>query len=84
VGADIHIAHISPTPAGAKVWAEAELLKHEGREFAFSVTVFDESGVVATGTHTRFSVKADSFQKKADAKLQKADAANDEGQDDVE
>lgn len=80
VGTDIHLAHLSPTPAGVKVWAEAELLKHQGREFTFSVTVFDEGGAVAKGTHTRFSVKADSFQQKADGKLRKAPAENNKGQ----
>ena len=80
VGTDIHLAHLSPTPAGVKVWAEAELLKHQGREFPFSVTVFDEGGAVAKGTHTRFSVKADSFQQKADGKLRKAPAENNKGQ----
>ncbi len=71
VGTAISIEHLSPTPVGAKVRAQAEIMSIEGRIFKFEVTAFDDLGVIAKGTHTRVSVKADSFQKKADEKFGK-------------
>lgn len=69
VGTCIGIEHISPTPLGAEVTAKATLVKYDGRLFKFEVEAFDKKGIIAKGTHTRVSVKADKFQKKADEKL---------------
>ena len=55
---------------GYRITAEAELTKVDGRFFEFKLTATDHAGVIATGTHTRVSVK-ESFAKKAlDRKLQ--------------
>ena len=48
--------------------AEVTLKEIDGRKFVFDVSAFDESGLIAKGEHERFSVKSESFQKKADAK----------------
>ena len=69
VGTAISIEHTSPTPSGAEVEATAVLTKTEGRMFYFELTARDNSGEIARGTHTRVSVSADKFQKKADAKF---------------
>jgi len=69
VGTAISINHTSPTPAGALVWAKATLVETDGRTFKFEVEAYDKKGTVSTGTHTRVSVKADKFQKKADEKF---------------
>lgn len=69
VGTRIAIDHISATPIGAKVWAEVTLKEIDGRKFLFEVSAFDEKGLIAQGEHERFSVKSESFQKKADSKL---------------
>lgn len=69
VGTGISIAHTSATPLGAKVRATAELLNIDGRKFSFAVTAFDDAGEIARGTHERFSVKSESFQKKTDNKF---------------
>lgn len=69
VGTAISIEHTSPTPLGAEVEAEARLVKTEGRLFFFELTARDSAGVIAKGTHTRVSVKAEKFQKKADGKF---------------
>ena len=69
VGTAISIEHTSPTPLGAEVEAEARLVKTEGRLFFFELTARDNAGEIAKGTHTRVSVKADKFQKKADGKF---------------
>lgn len=69
VGTAISIEHTSPTPLGAEAEAEARLVKTEGRLFFFELTARDNAGVIAKGTHTRVSVKAEKFQKKADGKF---------------
>lgn len=69
VGTMINIEHISPTPVNAQVYAQAEITKVDGRMFYFNVEAYDDKGLIAKGTHTRVSVKADSFQKKADEKF---------------
>lgn len=68
VGTSINIKHVSATPAGMKVWAETILTEVDGRRLVFSVKAFDECGLIAEGTHERFIVMNERFQKKADAK----------------
>lgn len=70
VGTRIAIDHVSPTPIGAKVWAEVKLTEVDGRRYAFEVSAYDEKGLIAKGEHERFAVKSESFQKKADSKIQ--------------
>lgn len=65
VGSEICIKHLCPTAEGVVVTAEAELTKADGRFFEFKLTATDNAGVIATGTHTRVSVKKESFAKKA-------------------
>ncbi len=69
VGTEVSINHTSPTPIGALVWAKATLKETDGRTFKFDVEAYDKKGTVSVGTHTRVSVKADKFQKKADEKF---------------
>jgi fluoroacetyl-CoA thioesterase len=69
VGTRVDVSHTAPTPEGAAVTAEAELLETDGRRFLFRVTARDEAGVIGEGTHERCSVKIESFQKKAAARL---------------
>ncbi|MCH5303518.1 MAG: thioesterase family protein [Ruminococcus sp.] len=69
VGTMINIDHTSPTPLGAEVTAKATLIEYDGRFFKFDVEAFDKKGIIAKGTHTRVSVKAEKFMKKADEKF---------------
>lgn len=69
VGTLLSIEHISASPVGAEVTAKATLTLAEGRRFCFEVIAFDNAGVIAKGTHERFSVKKEGFVKKAEAKL---------------
>lgn len=69
VGTKICVEHTSPSPLGAEVEAEARLIKTDGRFFEFELTARDNAGEIACGTHTRVSVKAEKFQKKADCKF---------------
>lgn len=69
VGTGISIDHTSPTPVGAEVSATATVTKIDGRMLYFDLVAEDKMGVISKGTHTRVSVKSDSFQRKADEKF---------------
>lgn len=68
VGTYIAIDHISATPCGMKVWAEATLTGANGRELSFEIKACDECGEIGKATHKRFVVYAQKFQQKADSK----------------
>ena len=44
------------------------VVKVDGRALTFSVKAFDEAGLIGEGTHERFIVFEEKFQKKADDK----------------
>ncbi len=69
VGTLMNITHDAPTPLGMKVHCESELIAVEGRKLKFTVTAFDEKGCIGKGTHERFVIKSEKFQKKANEKL---------------
>lgn len=71
VGTELNISHISATPEGMKVTAEAVLTEINGREFTFEVTANDETGVIGRGTHKRFLVYSEKFTAKTYEKLNK-------------
>ena len=68
VGTSVNITHQNPTPEGAAVRAEAEVIETDGRRFAFRVTVWDEVGLIGEGTHERCTIKRERFQEKAAAR----------------
>ena len=68
VGTALDIKHVSATPVGMKVTCESELVQVDGRALTFSVKAFDEAGLIGEGTHERFIVFEEKFQKKADDK----------------
>ena len=62
------IKHLSATPVGMRVTCKTRLKEVDGRRLLFDVAVEDEAGRVGEGTHERFIIQAEKFQKKADAK----------------
>lgn len=64
VGTHINVSHISPTPPGLSVTVTVVLEKVEGRRLLFSVKAKDDSDLISEGTHERFIINADSFNKK--------------------
>lgn len=71
VGTELNVKHISATPAGLEVKAEAVLTEINGREFTFEVTASDSAGVIGNGTHKRFLVYGEKFTAKTNSKLDK-------------
>ncbi len=69
VGMELNIAHLSATPVGLEVRAEAEVTAVEGKIITFRLTAYDEAGKIGEGTHKRSIVSAQRFLDKAYSKL---------------
>jgi predicted thioesterase len=69
VGTELNIQHISATPVGLEVRAEAIVTAVEGKVITFDVKAFDEVGEIGHGTHKRVIVNAQKFLDKAYMKL---------------
>lgn len=50
VGTELSIQHISATPVGLEIRAEAVVTQVEGNVITFQVTAFDEAGKIGEGT----------------------------------
>ena len=68
VGTKLDISHVAPTPLGMTVKCETELIEVDGRRLKFKADVYDEMGIIGTGTHERFIINAEKFKAKADSK----------------
>ncbi len=68
VGTEMNVKHISATPCGMNVRAEAVLTEVNGREFTFTVKASDEAGPIGEGIHKRFLVYGEKFTAKAQSK----------------
>lgn len=69
VGTELSIKHISATPVGLEVRAEAEVTAVDGNTITFSVTAFDEAGKIGEGIHKRVVINTQRFLDKAYDKL---------------
>ena len=69
VGTELNISHISATPVGLEVRAEAEVTAVDGKIITFQLTAYDEAGEIGKGTHKRAIVPVQKFLDKAYAKL---------------
>lgn len=69
VGIELAISHISATPVGLEVRAEAEIIGVEGSIVTFQVTAYDEAGKIGEGTHKRAVVSTQRFLDKVYQKL---------------
>ena len=69
VGTELNIQHISATPVGMDVRAEAVVTAVEGKVITFEIHAYDESGEIGYGTHKRVIVPAQKFLEKAYNKL---------------
>ena len=69
VGTALNIEHISATPVGLEVRAEAEVTAVEGKVITFDVKAFDEAGEIGHGTHKRVIVNPQKFLDRAYNKL---------------
>jgi predicted thioesterase len=64
VGVQVRLDHVTPSPVGRVVSAEATLDKVTGRKLFFTVSAHDDKGLVAAGKVTRVLVNEASFLAK--------------------
>lgn len=64
VGTRVDIAHLAPTPIGARVVVRARLDQVDGRRLLFSVEAEDEAGPIGAGSHERAVILLASFEEK--------------------
>lgn len=69
VGTELNIRHLSATPVGLEVRAEAEVTAVDGKVITFAVRAFDEAGEIGSGIHKRVIVGTQKFLDKAYGKL---------------
>lgn len=69
VGVELNIKHLSATPVGLSVRAEAEVTAVEGSMITFQITAYDEAGKIGEGTHKRAVVTTQRFLDKTYSKV---------------
>ena len=69
VGTELNIQHVSATPVGLEVRAEAVVTAVEGKVITFEIHAFDEAGEIGKGTYKRVIVPTQKFLEKAYNKL---------------
>ena len=68
VGARLDLCHLAPTPAGARMRAEARLEKVDSKKLRFWITAFDEGEKVGEAHHERIIVSREKFVARAEEK----------------
>ncbi|MFA5972320.1 MAG: thioesterase family protein [Lentimicrobiaceae bacterium] len=61
VGTEVSVKHFKATLPGKVVTCFSKLIRSEGKKLVFEVIANDESGVIGTGTHTRYIVDKQMF-----------------------
>jgi fluoroacetyl-CoA thioesterase len=74
LGVHIDISHKAATPTGFAVTVEAECIEVRGPRAKFAVRAHDGIDEIGPGTHERFIVTWDRFNKSVAAKAAKANA----------
>ena len=69
VGTIVDIEHLSATPVGAKVWAQATLVEADRARLMFDVEAYDEAGLIGKGRHERFIIEEEKFMSKTRKKI---------------
>ena len=69
VGIELSIRHVSATPVGMEVRAEAEVTAVDGKIITFKITAYDEAGIIGEGTHQRCIISSQRFLDKTYSKL---------------
>jgi predicted thioesterase len=69
VGIKVSLNHISPTPVGLVVWADARITRIRDNTIDFEITAYDKDGVIGEATHTRAVVNSKRFKSAAAKKL---------------
>ena len=71
VGISINVNHTAATPPGLEVCARVRLIEVDGKRLIFEVELNDGVDAISKGTHERFIINAEKFNRKV---KEKADA----------
>ena len=69
VGIELNLKHLSATPVGLEVRAEAEVTAVEGKIISFHIEAFDEAGKIGEAEHKRALVNSEKFLQRTYEKL---------------
>ncbi len=69
VGTELSIHHLSATPVGLEVHADAEVTAVERNTVTFQITAYDEQGKIGEALHKRVVVTAERFLEKTYRKI---------------
>lgn len=69
VGVELNLKHLSATPVGMGVRAEAEIIAVDGNIITFQIQAFDEIGRIGECTHKRAIITTQKFLDKTYSKL---------------
>ena len=69
VGVKLDIVHVSPSPVGMKIRAEAKVLEIERKRITYAVKAYDEKGEIGSGVHIRYVVVKKKFEEDTYSKL---------------
>jgi fluoroacetyl-CoA thioesterase len=64
LGTHVDVTHEAATPPGLEVIVRVELKKAEGRQLTFEVEASDDVDVIGRGSHGRFVIDAERFDKR--------------------
>jgi fluoroacetyl-CoA thioesterase len=74
LGTHINVSHTAATPPGLLVTARVKLVKINGQRLTFEVEADDGVDIIAAGTHERFVIDRERFDKKIRKKAEVAGA----------
>jgi predicted thioesterase len=61
VGIEVNVRHLSASPVGERIRAEATVIGVEGRRVLFEVRAWDERELIGEGNHTRYVIDIERF-----------------------
>ncbi len=65
VGTMVNIRHLKSSPVGAKIRCHAKIIKVSGKSITLEVNCYmNDNVLIGTGTHGRFIVEKNNFEKK--------------------
>ena len=71
VGIHVNFSHIAATPPGLVITVKGRLDKIEGRKLSFSIQADDGVENISEGTHDRFIIYPEKFNRKVEEKKRK-------------
>jgi fluoroacetyl-CoA thioesterase len=74
LGVHIDVSHKAPTPPGLTVSVEVECIEVRGPRVRFNVVAHDGFDEIGAGTHERFIISLDRFNRAVAAKAERASA----------